>query len=272
MTRVNLGEEAIIRFFLAALAIACTSLSIFAQSKGAAPPKPAAPAPKVERRVAFAVGERLNYDVSWSSYLTAGTLSMTVESKKPSYNSTAYYVTAEAQTIGVFATLYTLYYKADSLIDVFTLLPQRGSLYSREGGDQRTKVTMFNQAANTGKFEMQTKSKMEKDLKLKALTQDMLSALYVLRSISPRPGDKLEIPVSDSGWNYMVTFNVGAAEAVKIANGTSVSALRITPTVINEEGKDVGKGFVLWLANDATLKPVRMEGPLAAGHVVLALK
>ena len=218
------------------------------------------------------MGERLNYDISWSSYLTAGTLAMTVESKKPSFGSTAYYVTAEAQTTGVFASLYTLYYKADTLIDVFTLLPQRGSLYSREGGDQRNKVTLFDQKNNTGKFEMQTRSKMQKDLKLKALTQDMLSSMYVLRAISPRTGDKLDIPVSDSGWNYMVTFNVGGAEPVKIANGTSVAALRVTPTVINEEGRNVGQGFVFWLSNDAALKPVRMEGPLAAGHVVLALK
>jgi len=247
---------------------------LFAQTKKTPPkPPPAAAAPaKVERRVPFAVGERLNYDISWSSYLTAGTLSLVVESKKPSYSSTAYYVTAEAQTIGLLAKLYTLYYKADTLIDVFTLLPQRGSLYSREGGDQRTKITMFDQAKNTGMFEMQTKSKMNKELKLKPLTQDMLSVLYVLRSINPRPGDKLDIPVSDSGWNYVVTFTVGAAEAVKKANGTTVQALRVTPKAINEQGKDVAQGFVMWLANDATLVPVRMEGPLAAGHVVLALK
>jgi hypothetical protein len=222
--------------------------------------------------VPFAVGERLDYDVSWSSYLTAGTLSLVVDSKKPSYNSTAYYVVAEAQTTGLLAKLYTLYYKADTLIDAFTLLPQRGSLYSREGGHQRNKVTLFDQPANKGTFEMQTASKMHKDLILKPLTQDMLSSMYVLRSISPRPGDKLEIPVSDSGWLYRVIFNVAAAEPVKKAGGAVVQALRVTPDVFDEKGQRVGQGFVLWLSNDASLTPVRMEGPLAAGHVVLALK
>ena len=45
----------------------------------------------------FKVGEQLTYDVSWSSYLTAGTVTMTVQDRHPSYNSLAYYVVAEAR-------------------------------------------------------------------------------------------------------------------------------------------------------------------------------
>jgi hypothetical protein len=93
--------------------------------------------PKAERRVPYAVGERLAYDVSWSNYVTAGTLTISIDSKKPSFGSTAYYIVAEAQTTGVLAKLYTLYYKADTLLDVYSLLPQRGSLFSREGSRQR---------------------------------------------------------------------------------------------------------------------------------------
>ena len=217
----------------AAVAVVMTvPLAGQAGRKPAAPASPAAPA-RAERRVPFAVGEKLLYDVSWSSYVTAGTLSLTVESKKPSYGSTAYYVVAEAQTTGVVASLYTLYYKADTLIDSYSLLPQRGSLFSGEGRRQRFKVTTFDHPRKYGKFEMQTASKMEKDLTLRPLTQDMLSAFYVLRSISPRPGDKLEIPVSDSGWNYAVTFVVTGPESAKTAAGTAAPALRVTPQVID---------------------------------------
>lgn len=231
-----------------------------------------APAPTAEKRVPYAVGEKLLYDISWSNYLTAGTLSLTVDSKKPSYGSTAYYVIAEAQSTGLLANLYTLYYKADTLIDVFSLLPQRGALFSREGSRQRYKVTTFDHPKKKGLFEMQTKSKMQKDLTLPPLTQDMLSAFYVLRAINPRPGDKLEIPVSDSGWMYKVTFVVTGPEMAKDAAGRSVSTLRVVPQVIDEGGKRVGQGFTFWLANDATFKPVRMEGSLAAGRLVIALK
>ena len=76
--------------------------------------KPAA----VERGVPFAVGETLEYDVSWSSYLTAGTATLSVRAKKPSYDSVAYYVVAEGQATGLVAALYPAYYKADTLLDV----------------------------------------------------------------------------------------------------------------------------------------------------------
>ena len=244
------------------------------QRPAAKRPATAAPTPaaRTERRVPFAAGERLTYDVSWSNYLTAGTLTMSVNAKQPSFGSTAYYVTAEARTTGVVGSLYTLYYKADSLIDVYSLLPQRGSLYSREGRRERLKTTTFDQAKRAGKFEMKTASLMHKNLTLPPLTQDVLSAIYVLRSIQPRPGDKLEIPVSDSGRLYNVTFTVGAEEQVRKADGSAVAALAVTPRAVEVGSKAADGSLKFWLSNDARLVPVRMEAALAVGRVVLALK
>jgi hypothetical protein len=238
-----------------------------------APKKTTKPAPpRAERKVPYAVGERAVYDVSWSNYVSAGTVVLNVEAKRPSYNSTAYYIVAEARTEGVLASLYTLYYKADTLIDAFTMLPQRGSLFSREGRRQRMKTTTFDHARKKGSFEMQTASKMQKDVALDVATQDMLSALYALRTIAPRPGETFTMPVSDSGWLYQVTWTIGRPEAVKIASGQTVQALRVTPTIKDEQGKSVASTSVLWLATDGTFKPVRMEAALAVGRVVLALK
>jgi hypothetical protein len=87
---------------LALLALASASLHAQrARQKPAAPAaRPAAKsptAPRIERPVPFAVGETLSYDVSWSSYVTAGTATTTVKEKKPSFNSTAFYVVAEGR-------------------------------------------------------------------------------------------------------------------------------------------------------------------------------
>ena len=232
--------------------------------------KPAAP--RAERRVPYEIGERLSYDVSWSNYLTAGTLVLRVEAKRPSYNSTAYYVVAEAQTEGLLARLYTLYYKADTLIDAFSMLPQRGSVFSREGSRQRNKITTFDHGRKQGRFEMQTASKMVKDVALSAATQDLLSSIYALRTIAPKAGERFTMPVSDSGWLYEVLWTVGQVESVKVASGQSVQALRVTPRVTNEKGATVGGGAVLWLATDGSFKPVRMEAAATVGRIVLALK
>src|SRR3954447_2135571 len=78
--------------YLAAIAPLSTFLvlvvAVSLQATGAGPTR-------AERAVPFGVGETLDYDVGWSSYLTAGTATLSVREKKPSYGSTAYYVVAE---------------------------------------------------------------------------------------------------------------------------------------------------------------------------------
>lgn len=234
-------------------------------------PKKTAP-PRAERKVPYAVGEQLAYEVSWSNYVSAGTVVLSVQAKRASFNSTAYYVVAEAQTAGLLARLYTLYYKADTLIDAYSMLPQRGSVFSKEGSRQRMKVTTFDHAKKQGRFEMQTASKMVKDVGLGPATQDLLSAVYALRTIAPKAGEKFTMPVSDSGWLYQVLWTVGQVEPVKVASGQSVQALRVTPRATNEKGETVGSGSVMWLATDGSFKPVRMEAAAPVGRIVLALK
>src|SRR6185295_10975987 len=95
--------------------VALMSLSAQRATPHASPPAPRAP--RVERAVPFHVGETLTYDVSWSAYVTAGTAVATVKEKKPSFNSTAYYIVAEGRPTPLVAKLYSLYYKLDTLLD-----------------------------------------------------------------------------------------------------------------------------------------------------------
>src|SRR6185436_4457210 len=174
-----------------------------AQSKAAKAPAPtskatpAAPAaaPKREQPVPFKPGEVLEFDIGWSTFVTAGTATVSVKEKKPSYGSTAYYILAEGRPTSLVSKLYALYYKADTLLDSYSLLPQRGSLYSEEGKRHRMKTTVFNQAAKKASYEVETRTMVKKDLVIPAFTQDALSAIYVLRSIPFKAGDKFNMPV-----------------------------------------------------------------------------
>jgi hypothetical protein len=67
-----------------------------------------------EPAVPFSVGETLTYDVSWSSFLVAGAATVRVVEKKPSFNSTAYYIVVEGKPVPLVAKLYNLYYKMDT--------------------------------------------------------------------------------------------------------------------------------------------------------------
>jgi hypothetical protein len=237
-----------------------------ASSKSAAA-KPAGP--KKEQSVPFKAGETLDYEVGWSSFVTAGTAEIVVKEKKPSYNSTAYYIVAEGRPTPIVAKLYTLYYKADTLLDVFSLLPQRGSLYSEEGKRHRMKTTTFDQSAKKATFEVDTRTVVKKDLAIPGFTQDALSAIYVLRSIPFKTGEKFNMPVSDNGQIYKVQMQVGAAEPVKTGLGT-INGLKVTP-VITGPDKDAPKGLALWISDDPRRLPLRMEAQLLVGKFVVTL-
>jgi uncharacterized protein DUF3108 len=233
-------------------------------------PKTAPAVPKKERTVPFKPGETLQYDIGWSSYVTAGTATVAVKEKKPSYGSTAYYIVAEGRPSPLVSKLYTLYYKADTLLDSYSLLPQRGSLYSEEGKRHRMKTTTFDQSAKKAVFEVQTRTVVKKDLAIPGFTQDALSAIYVLRSIPFKAGEKFNMPVADNGHVYKVQMQVGAPEPVQTGLGT-IKALKITP-VITGPDKDAPRGLSLWLSDDARRLPLKMEAQLLVGKFVITLR
>ena len=262
--------------FRVAVAVCCAlaAVGLQAQTKKA-PPKvpaaaPAAPAPKREMPVPFKPGEVLEFDVGWSSYVTAGTATVTVKEKKPSYNSVAYYMVAEGRPTSLLSKLYTLYYKADTLIDVYSLLPQRGSLYVEEGKRRRMKTTLFDQAKRQAKYEVQTATRVERTLALPPMTQDSLSALYVLRCIPMKPGDKFNMPVTDSGDTYKVQMQVAGLESVKTPLGT-MNALKIVPVISGSKGEPP-RGLAIWISDEPRRLPLKVEAQLAVGKFVVSLR
>jgi hypothetical protein len=266
---------------LAAVAIAAVvSLDpLVAQRRGQPPPpkpapaqKPApAPAPaRKERTVPFAAGEKLAYDVSWSSYVTAGSATLTVVEKKPSYDSVAYYIVAEGQPGSLLSNLYDLYYKADTLLDVYSLLPQRASTFSKEGRRQRMKTTMFDHKANTANYEVKTRTVVTKNLKVPAYSQDPIGAVYVLRALALKAGDRFSMPMCDGGETYKVDVVVGAPEPVKSGIG-EVRAWKITPSLPKEQAA-TARRLTLWLSDDARRLPVKMQAQLAVGTFDLTLR
>jgi hypothetical protein len=224
-----------------------------------------------ERPVPFKPGEKLTYDVSWSNFLTAGTATVNVVEKKPSYGSVAYYITAEGRPTALLSRLYSLYYKMDTLIDVYTLLPQRGSVYSEENGRRRMKITRFNQAARTADYEVQTTTVTRRGMSVPAFTQDALSALFILRALGLKQGDKMTIPVVDGGATYRAAIVIGPPETVTTGIG-SVTALRVTLTITDQQGRPVGRNLALWVSAGERRLPVKLRADLPVGSFNLVLK
>lgn len=255
-----------------ALALTClASAQVLLGQTSTKTPAPAAPArPKTEVRVPFRAGELLTYDVSYSTYVTAGTVTMHVQAKRPSYNSVAYYVVAEARPTALMSKLYTLYYKADVLMDVYTLLPQRAGVYSEEGQRHQMKVTTFNNAARKATFEHVSAKTGKREFPVPAYTQDALSAIYVMRALPLKVGAKETIPVATGGRSYRAQVAVVGTEAVKTGAGP-FPAFRLRTTLTDDSGQSSGRPIHLWISDTPNRVPVKLQSELAVGSFVLTL-
>jgi len=222
--------------------------------------------------VPFAPGETLSYDVSWSmAFVTAGTATLRVVDKHASFGSLAYYILGEGRPTPMLAKLYSLYYKADSLLDVYSLTSQRGSVYSDENGRRRMTSLRFSPDGRPALFEMQTSTNMRKDIAVPSQSQDALSALFALRAMTLSPGMTIRMPVCISDRVYNMAALVVVREDVKTGLGTQ-RALKVRPIMTDLSGNPAGRGLVLWLSDDAKKLPLRLQADLTVGSFNLVLR
>jgi hypothetical protein len=237
----------------------------------AAPGERSAATRKTERPVPFATGETLEYDVSWASFLTAGSATVTVREKRPSYDSIAYYIAAEGRPSALVGRLYPVYYKVDTLLDVFTLLPQRSSLFSQEANRRRMQITRFNQAHRTAEYEMTTNTVVKRTLKLRGDTHDPLSALFAIRSLPLRQGFKTTMDVANADQILRVQVTVQERAAIVTPAGR-FDAWRVTPLVLEGAGGMKGRALTLWISDTERRVPVKIEAEMPLGRVALTLR
>jgi hypothetical protein len=224
-----------------------------------------------EAGVPFKVGETLTYDVTWSSYLVAGTATATVTDKRQSSSSTAYVIVAEGRPLPVLARLFNLYYKMDTLLDSVTLLPQRGSLLIEAGDSRRLATTRFDRPARKAFYEVQETTTLKAEVDVPPQVQDGLSALYVLRAMSFKPGETFTLPVIDDGSMYSARMEVVGSENVRVPIGPT-DAWNVKISITDAEGQPAASNTAVWISNDARRLPVKLQAELPVGNFVLVLR
>jgi hypothetical protein len=257
------------RSFRAAVAVA--ALGAFALSWPAVAARGEQRAARREAPVPFHVGESLTYDVSWSEYLVAGTAVTTVRGKQAAFGSSAYHIVVEGRPIPILARMYNLYYKMETLLDSYSLLSQRGTLYAEEGRERRTAITRVDQIARRAFFELEAETRSEIDFAVPARTHDGLSALYALRAWPLRRGERIRLPVTDGGWVYNIGVTVGGVERVSVPSG-EYEAARLTVTITDHQNQDVWRDVAVWMTTGERRLPVKMQAELPVGDFVLALR
>jgi hypothetical protein len=245
-----------------------TSMPSAGQVPAARQPAPAKPRAAA---VPFSPGETLTYDVSWSSFVIAGTATVGVASQAPSGDSNAYSIIVEGRPVPLVARLYNLYYKMETLLDGATLLSQRGSLYSEQGGSHTLGVTRFDRRAGRAFFERQSDTTEKTDIPIPAGTQDGLAVLYAVRARQFKPGERFSIPVADGGALYTVQIEVLSLDPVTVPAGR-FDAWNLKVGIVDADKQPVWRNNAAWISNDARRLPVKLQAELPVGHFLLTLK
>jgi hypothetical protein len=224
-----------------------------------------------EAAVPFRVGETLTYDVTLSSYVVAGTAVTTVEGKRTVSNTSAYHIVAEGRPVPMFASLYALYAKMETLLDSVTLLPHRVSLYSEAGEQKRVGRTTFDRLARQASFEVEPQTARRRTFDVPQQVQDGLSALYVLRAMTLKAGDRVVLPVVAEGSVYTVRADVAGRERVSVPLG-DVDAWNLKVAVSGGARESVASNIGVWVSADARRLPLKFEADLPAGRFAVLLR
>jgi hypothetical protein len=223
--------------------------------------------------VPFEVGERFTYSVSWKVF-DAGIATMTLAEKTSFHNEETYRINATVYSTGIVSALF-------KVVDVFESFFQARDLCSRkitkkiqEGKRHRETVVTFD--AKTLQARMEDRDLNLPDLPPKrtespvpSCVQDVISALYVIRTKTLRVGELVQFPINDGGRTYDVTVEVQAQEEVRTPAGT-FQAFRLEPKVFDGLFKSKGRLFV-WVTADAARMPVQLKAKVNIGTITAAL-
>jgi hypothetical protein len=235
----------------------------------------------------FAAGEELIYEAEFSRAVLRKVdvadfrFTSTLEGgpNQPGRPSLSLRLTGDVASKGFFSKLFNLRFHEhiESSVDPVTFSVGRTSKLDEQGKRLRHSEAVFDRT--TGKVTWTEHDPNNSQQQPRVITgefsgaiQDVVSAIYFVRSRPLEVGQRFEIQVSDSGRIYRLPINVVARRRMKTVLGR-ISVIRIDPEVFGEDRLLRGKGkFSIWLSDDQRRVPVRADLSNELGKFEIKLK
>ena len=108
---------------------------------------------------------------------------------------------------------------------------------------------------------------------LQGPTQDIVSAVYFLRTLDLKPGNSFDLSISDSGRVYQVPARVVAEKKKMKSVLGKVSVVRLDVELFGEGRPVEGKGkMAIWITNDDRRVPIKARLSHEMGQLDITLK
>lgn len=231
------------------------------------------PRATVSPHVPFEVGETFVYSVTWKIF-DAGIATMRLVEKARFQNEETYKVTATARSTGILSRVFQVLDVFESHFQTKELCSRRITKNIQEGSRRRETVLAFDPKARLAKLEEKDLSHPELPAKrsessIPLCVQDVISALYLIRTKTLKVGEQVNFPINDGGRTYNVVVEVQATEEIRTPAGP-FQTIRLEPRVFEGLFRKKGRMFV-WLTNDLEKMPVQLKARMNIGTITASL-
>jgi len=213
--------------------------------------------------VPFGVGERMVFSVQYG-LVTAGDATMEVRNLATMAGRPCYRIVSDARTNDFFSKFFQVRDRYESYMDTTELYSLRYEKHVREGKFKRDDVVDFDQVAHRARYK-------DRVVPIPPRSQDVLSALYYVRTLPLKPGQSISLANHTDGKNYPLIVKVLGRERVKVDAGEFdcivVEPILRGPGVFTQKGR-----LTVWLTDDERRMPVLMKSKVVIGHVAAVLK
>lgn len=213
--------------------------------------------------VGFGAGEKLVFSVQYG-LITAGEATLEVRNIANIGGRPCYRIVSDARTNDFFSKFYQVRDRYESCMDTTELYTLRYEKHLREGKFKRDETVDFDQTAHRAKYK-------DKSVPIPPRTQDVLSALYYVRTLPLEVGQSISIANHTDRKNYPLLVKVHGREHIKVDAG-EFDCLVVEP-ILRGPGVFTQKGrLTVWLTDDERRMPVLMKSKVLVGSISVVLQ
>ncbi|MEK6281183.1 MAG: DUF3108 domain-containing protein [Acidobacteriota bacterium] len=242
--------------FVIALLLGALVVGSYAQGTAQTNLQPFSPSP-------YKVGERLTYNVSFSSFMSAAHIEMLVAARGTFFGRDGIQLKGHVETIGmVNAALYAINNDYITYVDPSTGLPYYGQQIIRAASRTSETAAEFNQPAGTAALP-------DKRTVEVAGTYDLLSAVYRVRALPLQEGASYNLSVRGESQTYELEVEVRGRQVIK----TNVGSFDTISTRVNVRNNSQANKYQIqvFFSDDQRHVPVLLTAKLSAGEIRVEL-
>ncbi|MEN3335691.1 MAG: hypothetical protein V7641_5056 [Blastocatellia bacterium] len=211
------------------------------------------------------VGERLNYDVSWADFITAGELTLETKDRRSVDGVDAFHVSAQAQSVGLVSAIALKVNDVyESFLNAATLQPFRAEKNIRHGKKHDQGSMRLDQQKRTAQLDDGRTIEIPPD------TYDIAGLLFAIRGMELTIGRAQQFNILEEGKLYKISVTPEAKEKVTTRAGT-FETVRIATKNLSG-GRDSNLyNLKMFLTSDARRLPVMITAEPSWGSVRVQL-